>query len=74
VEFKKYNIMKIDFKKITNVEIENIQMFDHPDFCDAFLVDADYGDEPMSEKMINYINDNEYGFINEYIHDHQLYS
>jgi hypothetical protein len=47
-------------------------MFDYPDFCDAFLVDADYGDEPMSEEMINYINDNEYGFVNEYIHDHQL--
>jgi hypothetical protein len=67
------NVMKIDFKKIKNVEIENVQMYDYPDFCDAFLVDADYGDKPMTEEMINYINDNEYGFINEYIHDHQLY-
>ena len=67
------NVMKIDFTKITNVDIENIQMYDYPDFCDAFLVDADYGDKPMTEEMINYINDNEFGFINEYIHDHQLY-
>jgi hypothetical protein len=69
----KLKVMKIDFAKINNVEIENIQMFDYPDFCDAFLSYAEYGDEPMSEEMINYINDNEYGFVNEYIHDHQLY-
>mgnify|MGYP000944551907 CR=1 FL=1 len=67
------NVMKIDFTKITNVDIENIQMYDYPDFCDAFLVDTDYGDEQMTEEIISYCNDNEYEFINEYIHDHQLY-
>jgi hypothetical protein len=65
--------MKIDFSKVNNVEIENIQMFDYPDFCDAFIVSADYGDKEMSEDMINYINDNNYNFINEYIYDNQLY-
>ena len=48
-------------------------MFDYPDFCDAFLASADYDNEEMSEEMINYINDNEYDFVNEYIHDNQLY-
>ena len=48
-------------------------MFDYPDFCDAFIVSADYGDKEMSEDMINYINDNNYNFINEYIYDNQLY-
>ena len=28
-------------------------MYDYPDFCDAFISYADYGDEPMSQEMID---------------------
>ena len=28
--------MKIDFSKITNVEVDGIDTKDYPDFCDAF--------------------------------------
>ena len=59
--------MNIDFSKITNVEIEDIHSFDYPDFCDAFIASADYDNKPMSDDMIDYINDNDNGFINEYI-------
>ena len=65
--------MNIDFSKITNVEIEDIHRFDYPDFCDAFIAHADYDNKPMSDDMIDYINDNDNGFINEYIFNNQLY-
>jgi hypothetical protein len=65
--------MKIDYNKISNVEIEDVLMYDYPDFCDAFISYADYGDEPMSEEMIDYLNDNDNGFINETIFENQLY-
>ena len=65
--------MKIDYNKISNVEIEDVLMYDYPDFCDAFISYADYGDEPMSEEMIDYLNDNDDGFINETIFENQLY-
>ena len=65
--------MKIDYNKISNVEIEDVLMYDYPDFCDAFISYADYGDEPMSEEMIDYLNNNDNGFINETIFENQLY-
>ena len=65
--------MDIDYKKIKNVKIEDIFKFDYPDFCDAFITAADYGDEPMSEEMIDYLNENDCGFISETIFENQLY-
>jgi hypothetical protein len=65
--------MNIDYKKITNVEIEDIFRFDYPDFCDAFITAADYDGKPMSEEMIDYLNENDNGFIGETIFDKQLY-
>ena len=65
--------MKIDYNKITNVEIEDVHMYDYPDFCDAFISYADYGDEPMTDEMIDYLNDNDDGYINETIFSNQLY-
>ena len=65
--------MDLDYSKISNVEIEDVLMYDYPDFCDAFISSADYGDEPMSEEMIDYLNDNDNGFINETIFENQLY-
>ena len=65
--------MNVDYSKISNVEIEDVLMYDYPDFCDAFISYADYGDKPMSEEMIDYLNDNDNGFINETIFDNQLY-
>jgi len=32
----------IDLSKISNVEIQGIDLKDYPDFCDAFLVYAEY--------------------------------
>ena len=55
-------------QKIINKAIKKLD----PDFCDAFIASADYYDKPMSDDMIDYMNDNDNGFINEYIFNNQL--
>ena len=49
--------MIIDYKLISNVSLEDIDYSDAPDFCDAFIESADYNGEPMTEKMLNFINE-----------------
>lgn len=65
--------MQINFQLISNVEVEGIDMRDYPDFSDSFLVGADYNGTPMSEEMIEYINDNHSDFVYDTIMDNQLY-
>ena len=47
----------MDYKKITNVVLDGIDLEDYPDFCDAFIVSADYDGEPMSEDQIDKLNE-----------------
>ena len=42
---------------IDNVVIEGIEEKDYPDFCDAFVSSADYDGEPMTDEMIDRVND-----------------
>tara|TARA_R100000781_G_scaffold19442_1_gene14933 strand:+ start:216 stop:410 length:195 start_codon:yes stop_codon:yes gene_type:complete len=64
--------MKIDFKKVEVIEIDNIKHWDYPDYCDAYISEADYNGKPMSDKMLDEINDNYPDFVYEqvmeYIH------
>ena len=47
----------MDYKKITNVVLDGIDFEDYPDFCDAYIVSADYDGEPMSEDQIDRLNE-----------------
>jgi len=47
----------MDYKKITNVVLDGIDLEDYPDFCDAYIVSADYDGEPMSEDQIDKLNE-----------------
>tara|TARA_R110000744_G_scaffold134922_1_gene244212 strand:+ start:10071 stop:10262 length:192 start_codon:yes stop_codon:yes gene_type:complete len=49
--------MKIDFEKITNVEIDGIDTKDYPDFCDAFISNADYNGVEMTDEQLEEINE-----------------
>jgi hypothetical protein len=42
---------------ITNVEFEDIDYGDSPDFCDAHIVSADLDGVPMNEKQLEALND-----------------
>ena len=62
--------MKIDFTKITNVQVDGIDPKDYPDFVDAFIDSADYDGKPMSDEMLDYINDVHSEFVYECVFNH----
>ena len=59
----------MDYKKITNIEIEGIDTADYPDFCDAFISSADYNGKKMTEQQLDNLNqDSE--FVSEELQKH----
>ena len=48
----------IDYSKITNVEIEDIDTGDYPDFSDAFISSCDIDGEPATDEELDEINEN----------------
>lgn len=46
----------MDYKKIDNVEVDGIDTNDYPDFCDAYILSADYDGVPMTEDQIEELN------------------
>jgi len=47
----------MDYKKIDNIEVDGIDTKDYPDFCDAYIVSADYDGKPMTDKQLDEINE-----------------
>jgi hypothetical protein len=47
---------KIDYALIDNIVIEGIDGKDYPDFSDAFIASADYAGKPMTDEMIEVLN------------------
>tara|TARA_R100001244_G_scaffold52352_2_gene45414 strand:- start:276 stop:461 length:186 start_codon:yes stop_codon:yes gene_type:complete len=54
----------MDYSKIDNVEVEDIDMKDYPDFCDAFIAYADYNGKEMTDKQLDELNDD-----SDYVYD-----
>ena len=42
----------MDYSKIDNIEWDGIDESDYPDFCDAFILSANYCGRPMTEEEI----------------------
>lgn len=59
--------MIIDISLVDNVEVDGIDHSDYPDFCDAFISNADYNGEPMSDDMVDYINENYPDYVYEQV-------
>lgn len=47
----------MDYSKITNVQLDNIDTRDYPDFCDAYIESADYDGQPMTEEQLDELNE-----------------
>jgi hypothetical protein len=62
--------MTIDFKLIDNVVVDGIDYNDYPDFCDAYIAEADYNGEPMDEEMLDVLNTDYTDFILESVYSH----
>ena len=54
----------MDYSKIDNIEFSGIDPNDHPKYCDAYIIDADYKGKGMSEKQLDEINGNS-DFVHE---------
>lgn len=62
--------MTIDFKLIDNVVVDGIDYNDYPDFCDAYIAEADYNGKTMSDEMIEVINYDYTDFVLEQVYSH----
>lgn len=61
----------MELSKITNIEFGGIDHSDAPDYCDAYIVSADYDGELMDESQLEEINENSdfiYEQLIKYLH------
>jgi hypothetical protein len=59
----------LDYSKISNVELDGIDHSDYPDYCDAYIVSADYDGEPMTDEQIEELNQDS-SYVSEKVFDH----
>ena len=48
----------MDLTKIDNISFEDVDWSDAPDFCDAYISEADYNGVPMNEESLDELNEN----------------
>jgi len=66
------DLAKLELHKITDVEIEGIDIKDYPDFCDAFISYGYYKGRDLTELELDYINDFRTEFVQEKIFEEQI--
>ena len=49
--------LEIDFREITEVEIDGVDTADYPDFCDAFISSCLYKGKPATDEELDIINE-----------------
>ena len=59
----------MDFSKITNIKVEDIDHSDCPDYCDAFIASCDIDGRDATESELEEINDNP-DFVYEAVMDY----
>ena len=59
----------MDYKKITNVEVDGIDTSDHPKYCDAFISYAEYNGVELTDAQYDELNDNS-DFVYEAVQNH----
>jgi hypothetical protein len=50
-------MINLDYSLIDNVQIDGVDTADYPDFCDAYIVSADYNGREMTDDEIELLND-----------------
>ena len=58
----------IDLTKVTDIILDGVDMKDYPDFCDAFILSADYDGKEMTYEQLDELNKE-----SEFVH-HQVMS
>jgi hypothetical protein len=62
--------MTINLKLVDNVIVDGIDYKDYPDFCDAYISEADYDGKPMSDEMLDDLNTDYRDFVHEQVYSH----
>ena len=45
-------------KQITNIELDSVNTWDYPDFCDAYICSADWENgKPLSDNELDELNE-----------------
>jgi len=57
----------MNYDLIDNIEVDGIDTNDYPDFCDAFIVSADYEGKAMTDEQIDTLNE-DYNFIHDCVY------
>ena len=50
-------MIKLDYSKIDNIEVDGIDYADYPDFCDAYIASAYYDGREMTDEELDVLND-----------------
>ena len=58
----------MNYDLISNIEIDGIDTRDYPDFCDAYIVYAEYDGEAMSDAQIDILNEDS-NFVHDCVYD-----
>lgn len=59
-----HNLGALDYSKIDDAVVSNVDIKDYPDFCDAFIESATYKGRDMTEKELERLNE-DYEYIYE---------
>ena len=59
----------MDYSKIDNIVFDGIDHNDRPDYCDAYILSADYDGEEMTEEQLDELNEDR-NFVYEKLHDY----
>lgn len=59
--------MKYDFKLFSNVALDGVHRWDHPDYCDAFIDSADYDGKEMTDEQLDELNE-DYELVSELVY------
>ena len=57
----------MNYKLITNIEVDGIDTKDYPDFSDAFIQSADYDGVSMTDEQLDELNE-DYEFVHEQVY------
>jgi hypothetical protein len=62
---------KFDYKLFTDVEFGDVHHWDYPDYCDAFIDNAEYDGKELSEEELDELNEDRdlvYQLLNDYLY------
>lgn len=60
---------KLNYQKISNIEFDGINHDDYPDYCDAYIVSAEYNGEQMTEEQLDLLNE-DFDYVYEKLIEH----